>query len=361
MRIVAHNAARIWGGAERATVVLLRGLADRGHDVMLLCNTTIVAEHAIARGVPAQICVIAGDLSFHHAFRLSRVLRTLEPDVFIVGTFKKLFLASIGARLAHVPRTVARVGLETDTPRSWKYRKALRSWVDGVAVNAQRMAKPFIELSGFDASRVRVIWNGVHAPQPRREAGAVRRELGLSDDVFVVGTVSRLAKQKRIDRLIDAVALLPNVQCIVAGEGTRRKALEEHMYRKKVADRVHFLGERDDTADVIDAFDVFVVSSDTEGLSNAMLEAMSRGRPVLSTPVSGTDDALAGDANDPPAGIVTEFTAHSMAEAIAQLRDDPSRRTALAQSARMRALSRFSLDRMLDSWEEFLLLPAQAQ
>jgi glycosyltransferase involved in cell wall biosynthesis len=223
------------------------------------------------------------------------------------------------------------------------------------------MTKPFMELKGFNASKVRVIWNGVRAPQPKHEPGAVRRELGFSDDVFVIGTVSRLAKQKRIDRLIDAVASLPDVQCIVAGDGTRRKALEEHMYRRKVADRVHFLGERDDTADVIDALDVFVVSSDTEGLSNAMLEAMSRGCAVVSTPVSGADDALAGDASDPPAGIVTEFRSQSIAEAIAQLRDDPARRSSLGDSARSRALSRFSLDRMLDSWEEFLFSLPQAQ
>jgi glycosyltransferase involved in cell wall biosynthesis len=357
MRIVAHNGARIWGGAERATVLLLRGLADRGHDVMLLCNTALVAEHAIALGVPAQICVIAGDLSLHHAFRLSRVLRKLEPDAFIVGTFKKLFIATLGARFARVPRTVARVGLETDTPRSWKYRFALRRWTDGVAVNARRMAKPFIDLPGFDGSKVRVIWNGVRTPRPRHDPGAVRRELGLADKAFVIGTVGRLAKQKRIDRLIDAAALLPDVHCVVAGDGTRRKALEERMYQKGVAGRIHFLGERDDTADVIDALDVFVVSSDTEGLSNAMLEAMSRGRPVVSTPVSGAEDALGADSNEPPAGVITEFSPESLAGAIAQLRDDRARVAVLGDSARSRAQTRFSLDRMLDSWEEFLADP----
>lgn len=361
MRIVAHNGARIWGGAERATVLLLRGLADRGHEVMLLCNTKVVAEHAIARGVPAQICVIAGDPFLHHSFRLSRVLKKLEPDVFVIGTFKKLFLASLGARLAHVPRIVARVGLETDTPRSWKYRKALRSWVDGVVVNARRMVKPFSDLAGFDPGKVRVIWNGVSSPQPRHGEGAVRQELELSDEVFVIGTVGRLAKQKRIDRLIDVVALLPDVQCVVAGDGTRRKSLEEHMYRRGVADRVHFLGERDDTADVIDALDLFVVTSDTEGLSNAMLEAMSRGCPVVSTPVSGADDALSSDANYPAAGIVTEFTPQSIADAIARLRDDRTLRATLGDSARARAQNRFSLDRMLDSWEEFLFPGPPAQ
>ncbi|HEU4877852.1 MAG TPA: glycosyltransferase [Gemmatimonadaceae bacterium] len=354
MRVVAHNGARIWGGAERATVLLLRGLADRGHDVMLLCNSTLVAERAIAHGVPAQICVIGGDIAVHHAYRLSRVLRKLEPDVFIVGTFKKLFLAALGARLARVPRIIARVGLETDTPRSWKYRKALRSWVDGVVVNAQRMAKSFTTLAGFDPDKVRIIWNGVRSPQLKRDPGSVRRELGLAEDTFVIGSVGRLAKQKRIDRLIDVMALLPGAQCIVAGDGTRRKALEEHMYKKGVADRIHFLGERDDTADVIDALDVFVVTSDTEGLSNAMLEAMARRRPVVSTPVSGADDALSGDEQDPPAGVVAGFSPDAIASVIAELRDDPRRRDELAAAAQLRAETRFSIDRMLDGWEEFL-------
>jgi glycosyltransferase involved in cell wall biosynthesis len=354
MRVVAHNGARIWGGAERATVLLLRGLADRGHDVMLLCNSTLVAERAIARGVPAQICVVGGDIALHHAYRLSRVLGTLEPDVFIVGTFKKLFLASLGARLARVPRIIARVGLETDTPRSWKYRTALRSWVDGVVVNAQRMAEPFTKLAGFDRDKVRVIWNGVPSPQLKRDPGSVRRELGLAGDAFVIGSVGRLARQKRIDRLIDVVALLPGVQCIVAGDGTRRKALEEHMYKQGVADRIRFLGERDDTADVIDALDVFVVTSDTEGLSNAMLEAMARRRPVVSTPVSGADDALSGDEHDPPAGIVAGFSPDAIASAIAELRNDPHRRDELSAAAQRRAQTRFSLDRMLDGWEEFM-------
>jgi hypothetical protein len=161
MRIVAHNGARIWGGAERATVALLDGLKARGHDVLLLCNDPRVASQSVSRGVPAETCVIGGDVALHHAFRLSRVLKNHRPDVFIVGTYKKLFLAALGARMAGVPRIVARVGLESDTPRNVKYRIALRRWVDGVAVNGRRMAGAFASLDGFDAARVRVIWNGV--------------------------------------------------------------------------------------------------------------------------------------------------------------------------------------------------------
>jgi hypothetical protein len=106
---------------------------DRGHDVLLLCNDSLVAEQAATHGIPTKICVIGGDITLHHSFRLASALREYRADAFIVGTYKKLFLATLGARMAGVPRVVARVGLESDTPRSWKYRFALTRWTDAVA------------------------------------------------------------------------------------------------------------------------------------------------------------------------------------------------------------------------------------
>ena len=161
MRIVAHNGAQIWGGAERATVALLRGLKERGHSVTLLCNADVVARNANAHGLETELCVIGGDIALHHSIRLAMTLRRLAPDAFIIGTFKKLFIAGLGARMAGVPRVVARIGLETDTPRSGKYRYALRRWIDGVAVNARRMIRPFAELEGFESRDIALIWNGV--------------------------------------------------------------------------------------------------------------------------------------------------------------------------------------------------------
>ena len=103
MRIVAHNGAQIWGGAERATVALLRGLKERGHSVTLLCNADVVARNANARGLDTELCVIGGDIALHHSIRLAMTLKRLAPDAFIIGTFKKLFLAGLGARMGGVP------------------------------------------------------------------------------------------------------------------------------------------------------------------------------------------------------------------------------------------------------------------
>jgi glycosyltransferase involved in cell wall biosynthesis len=349
MRIVAHNGATIWGGAERATVRLLAGLASRGHEVKLLCNSEAVRVEAERQGVKSEILVLAGDLAIHHAFRLKRRLVELDPDIFVVGTFKKLFLASLGARMAGVPRIIARIGLESDTPRSWKYRVALQRWIDGVVVNSNAIAK------AFGNNNVRVIHNGVAPLRAAHDRTLVRANLGIAPDSFLIGTVARLAIQKRIDRLVDAVALLPDeVHCIVAGDGTRRNEIEAVMRDRNVVSRVRLLGHRNDVADVVSALDVYVVSSETEGLSNAMLEAMSAGIPIVSTDVSGARDALVPDDPERAAGLVVDRTPAAIAVGVQRLMSDPALRKSLGQNGARRASTEFSMSMMLDAWEAFI-------
>jgi glycosyltransferase involved in cell wall biosynthesis len=352
MRIAAHNGARIYGGAERATVRLLRGLSDRGHDVILYCNDDLVASEARAKGVNAMLSPIGGDIAIPHALRLAASLRRFDPGAFIIGTFKKLFLASLGAKLASVPRVVARIGLESDTPRSAKYRVALRRWVDGAAVNAERMIAPFASLEGFGQDKVKLIHNGVRAPMPTGEKGALRRQLGIAPDAFVVGTVGRLVSQKRIDRLVEAMALVDaSVNCIIAGDGDQRDSIAAQIASLGLGRRVHLLGHRDDVGNVLRSLDLYVVSSDREGLSNSMLEAMATGLPLVTTPVSGASDALGGSH---PSGIITRFDEQSIARAIEELYINRSRMKEMGQAALHRAETVFSMERMVEEWETFL-------
>ena len=355
MFVVAHNGARIWGGAERATALLLAGLQARGYRVLLLCNDALVAGRAGEMGVPTRILELGGDGMIPHAVRLAAVLRRLQPDAFIIGTFRKLFLAALGAWLARVPRVVARVGLETDTPRSAKYRLALPRWVDAVVVNATRIRAAFDSLPGLGSERIFVIHNGVVAQEWRQAPGAIRAQLGIAADAPVVGAVARLAPQKRLDRLLRAVAALPaDVQCVVAGDGEERDSLAAMAKELGIASRVHFLGHRDDTGDVLAALDVFVVSSDREGLSNSMLEALAAGVPVVSTAVSGAEDALAPFADGSAPGIIIGSADDDLASALRQLLGDAGLRGRMGETGRRRAAERFSFDAMLDRWEAVL-------
>lgn len=354
MKIVAHNGATIWGGAERATCRLLAGLQSRGHEVLLLCNSPLVMEKAAELGIPSEQLVIAGDVLVHHALRVKRRLERIHPDAFIIGTYKKLFLASLGARLAGVPRIVARVGLQSDTPRSWKYRVALRKWTDAVVVNSAMMAEAFA-ITGFPESRIRVIHNGVNPLTRVMDKASARKALAVPENVPVIGTAARLGIQKRIDRLVEALAVLPeNVYCVVAGEGTRRADIEALTKERNLSDRFRLLGQRDDVRDFLSALDVYVVSSDSEGLSNAMLEAMSLGVPVVSTDVSGARDALLAGNDSIPGGIIVKRDATAIAYGVTSLLQDVGLRDAMSAAAKERAAHLFSMDTMISEWEKLL-------
>jgi glycosyltransferase involved in cell wall biosynthesis len=355
LHVVAHNGANLWGGAERAVARILAGLQARDHRVELLCNTPLVADEAAALGVPARLLRLGGDAAVHDAISLSGVLRRERPDVLLVGTYKKLWLAALAARLGGRVRTVARVGLETDTPRNAKYRFVFaRGWVDAVVVNAAAMRPSFLGVPGLDEHAVTVIPNGV-VPPPVSAPGRLREELGIPGNAPVVGAVARLAAQKRLDRLLEAVHRLPaEVHCVIAGDGPEREALREHAARLGLAGRTHFLGFRRDVGDVLDALDLFLVSSDREGMANAMLEAMAAGVPVVSTEVSGAKEALAplGDGRRP--GFVVERAEQALAGAVAGLLADPARRAEMGAAAAEAARTRFGPDAALDRWEAVL-------
>jgi glycosyltransferase involved in cell wall biosynthesis len=353
LRIVAHNASSILGGGEIGTALLLAGLQARGHDVLMLCRDRVVAGRVAEYGIPAGVQRLGGDAMLPDAVRLAVRLRRERAQAVLLTTFRRVFLGALGARLARAPFVVQRVVLEGDTPaRGARYRLALGRWTDAIVLNAAAMRPAFLAADpGLDPARVRTIADGVRPPERRREAGAVRRELGIPEGAPVVGSVARLASQKRFDRLLRAVAALgPEVHLLVVGEGPEEGALRALAGELGMAERVHLPGFRRDVGDLLGAMDVFAVSSDREGMANAMLEAMMAGLPVVSTEVSGAREALDGGA-----GVVVARSEAALADALDALLADPAARARLGAAARARAEARFGVERFLDEWEALLV------
>jgi len=354
--VVAHNGSSILGGGELGTTHLLAGLQARGHRVLMLCRDRGMAARVGGYGIPTAVARIGGEAMLPDALRFAWVLRRHRPDALILTTFKKVFLAALGARLARVPRVVQRIVLSGHVPRDARSRVALRHLVDVVTLNAEGMRTDFLAADRrLDPAKVRTLYDGIAVPARRGPPGAVRRTLGLPEGARVVGAVARLAGQKRFDRLLRAVRLLPpHVHCVLAGEGPHREALERMAEEEGIADRVHFLGFRGDVGDVLDALDVFVVCSDREGMANAMLEAMALGVPVLSTPVSGAAEALEPFPDGRRPGVVVDFDPGEIAGALRRLLDDPEALAGMAAAARERVATRFGYERWLDEWESLL-------
>lgn len=351
LRIAAHISAAEWGGAERRSLAFLSGLARRGHDIVVYCNTERIAGKAREAGLTAVISPLRGDVMVGNAIALAARLRRQRPDVLLLITFRRLLLGALAGRLARVPRIISRVGLASDIARSAKYRFVLRRWVDDVVVNAESLRAPFTASLPKDARvRVHVIPNGVAPRAADMTRDEARAALGVPGDAFVIGTVARLVRQKRLDRLIEATAALDDVHAVIAGDGYQRQQLEQLAASSGIAGRVHFAGHREDIGNVHRALDVYVVSSDQEGMSSGMLEAMAAGLPVVSTDVSGAVEALE---SGPRCGIVTPFDPSAIARAVRSLQDSQLRET-YGRAAAAAARSRYASDAMVDRWETLL-------
>ena len=356
LRIAAHNGARAYGGGEKWTVLLLKGLSARGHTVHLYCNTREIVERARSEGVDASLAVLGGHLMIPQAWSFGDRLRAFRPDALLVSTFKKIWLAGMAARRAAVPTVVSRIGLDTDLPgKHWTYRLAFRRWTDAALVNADGIRKAVVAgLPDYDPGRVATVYDGIVLDGTGADRQEARASLGLPTDAHVVGAVARLGVQKRLDRLLETVARMPDVHLVLAGEGELEADLRALAARLGMEKRVHFLGFRTDVARVLAALDVFAITSDREGMANAMLEAMAAGIPVVSTPVSGADEALLPDREGRAPGLIVDPDPAALAEAMTGLLEVRAVRLAMGEEGQRRVRARFSYEGMLDAWEAVL-------
>jgi len=199
-----------------------------------------------------------------------------------------------------------------------------------------------------DERRLSVITNGIELGRFHPEPAArerVRRELGIDAGAWVIGTVGRIAAEKNHARLLRAVAPLlgPKTRLIVAGDGPLLPSLKELAASLESSGFTHLLGVRRDVPDVLNALDVFAMSSDTEGLPLVVLEAMATGLPVVSTSVGGIPNVI----DEGKTGFLVPVDDEAALRArVAELGADPAASRAMGARARTAAVAQYSAERM---------------
>lgn len=293
------------------------------------------------------------DPRFH--LQLATLFRGFRPAVVHSHGFAPLLYTAVARPLAGVPRLVHTehsIEYLLDRP---DYRRTLR-WLarttSGFVVLGERMRRYYADEIGVSARRLRVIPNGVavlpdSTPDRRR---AARESLGLGEG-FLVATVGRLAQEKNYPMLIEAFATAtrhdPAARLVFVGDGPERADLGRRAEELGIAERVRFLGWRTDVAELLAAFDVFAMSSLSEGLPMAMLEAMSAGLAVVSTRVGDIPDVLVDGRTGrltPPGDVA------ALAAALGALREDAAARAGLGAAARALVIERYSRAAMADAY-----------
>ncbi|WP_405778495.1 glycosyltransferase [Streptomyces sp. NBC_00859] len=301
------------GGAEQQLRLLLRRLpADC--DVVTLTNPGPVADGLHADGVSVTHLGMRGNRDVTALPRLARLIRRGRYDLVHTHLYRACVYGRIAARLAGV-RTV--VATEHSLGERYIEGRPLTRSTRALYLRTERLGTATVAVSdtvadrlrawGVPARRIHVVPNGVdgerfrHDPQVR---AATRALLSVPAGAFVVGGVGRLVPGKRFDLLVRAVAALPGVRLLLAGDGPEREALRDLARRLGAGDRVHLLGECDALPDgphpgptvpaVLDAVDVFVSASGEESFGLAVVEALAAGLPVLHAACPALDDLPPG-------------------------------------------------------------------
>jgi glycosyltransferase involved in cell wall biosynthesis len=180
----------------------------------------------------------------------------------------------------------------------------------------------------------------------RTSRDQLRVQLGINASSPLVGTVARLVTPKRLDFLLDAARLVcdavPQARFLIIGDGPLRDELERQAKQLDLApDYVRFLGSRLDIPDLLSALDIFVLSSEIEGLPVAMLEAMAASRPVVATQVGGIPQVIQNGQNGL---LVPPKDPTGLAKAILTLIEDGDLRESMAQEGYRTVETRFSVD-----------------
>jgi sugar transferase (PEP-CTERM/EpsH1 system associated) len=292
---------------------------------------------------------------------LVRTIRRFQPDVVHSRNWGAIE-AVIAARWAGVARVVhSEHGLEESAsavgPRrkSW-FRRVAYELSDRVFTVSGHLRELYAARTGFPAQRIGVIHNGVDrsvfSPDALSRA-RVRRELGVSDTDFCIGCVANLVPVKNHITLLEAMQQLsaetPRCRLVLVGDGQERPALERMVReRPSLAERVMFLGTSGRVAELLRAFDVFVLPSLSEGICNSLLEAMATGVPVIATEVGGNAEVI----EDGRSGLL--IPVRDVAALTRQLRRI-SENSELERNIRCGAMARvrdhFSMDSMLEAYE----------
>ncbi|HVO12192.1 MAG TPA: glycosyltransferase [Vicinamibacteria bacterium] len=344
-------------GAQVHLEHLLRGL-DRGEfrpQVFCLIRGGPIADRLRALGTSVEVLGMETIYGPRALWALPRLVRALRgtPVVHTYLVSANLY-GTLAARLARA-RAVITSRRDTGFSRNWRLR-LVEQWlvnprVDRVVAVCPAVARQVERERGLSPERVVTIPNGVDAAafdpvlHPRVPA---RRRLGLAADEAALGVIGHLSPVKgHADLLVAMVRIAarrPRTRLIVVGDGVLRQPLERQASALGLADRVVFAGATETVAEVLAALDVVVVPSHTEGLSNALLEAMAMARPVVATAVGGNPDVVEADRSG---RLVPPRNPERLAEAVLRLLECPGEAQLLGEAARRRVLAGFTLARMV--------------
>jgi len=357
------------GGTEFGILKLMEGLGDKHFDHRLCTTRQFDPEFVHAYHLEARLSVAGGTREGFQFpfFRLRKIFQQYRPHIVHTRNWGALE-AVPAARLAGVPVVIhSEHGYEVDNMgglplRQRLFRRLAYGMADKIFTVSKELRDYHARQAWLHPERIDVLYNGVDAARfsPQAEIRArVRNEFGIPANRIVLGSVGRMVPIKDYGTLLKAAELLArkgvDVHVLLVGKGPELEALQGQAGELQcLRGRVSFLGTSDRVPELLNAMDVFVLTSLGEGMSNTLLESMATGLPVVATRVGGNPEVIGDEQSE---WLFSTGDTKGLTERLERLALSTDSRTRCGDAGRRRVLRLFSLQEM---WRRYRDLYTEA-
>lgn len=345
------DTVRTWRGGQQQVLLTVQGLRALGHRAILVAHPEGELFRRMSEGHDLIGLAPRHELDLTTAWRFWRVLKQVQPQVVHAHDPHAVSVAALAlsfGTLSTPPLLVAarRVDfhLKGSSLSRWKYRQ-----LDCFIAASHAIRDMLIE-DGIDDSKVVTVHEGIDIDRVLAAPPVnIHAEFWLPTHAPIVGNVAALVPHKGQRYLIEAASLVvrevPDARFVILGEGELRAQLEHQIHERRLEKHVILAGFRPDVLSFHHSFDLFVMSSVTEGLGTSLLDAMAASKAIVATRTGGIPEVVV----DGETGLlVPPRDPHSLAEAIARLLKNDGLRAEMARRAFERVESQFSAGRMVE-------------
>jgi len=346
------DTARTWRGGQNQVLLTVNGLRAIGQRASLVAHPDGELRRRVAEGLDLIPLAPRTEMDLSAAWKFSRLIKRLNPDVIHAhdphGVAMASFALSLGGSAASGPALIAsrRVDfhLKGNSLSRWKHRQ-----VD-CFIAASEAIRQILLHDGVEADRAVTVHEGIDVEHVvAAEPVNVHETFWLPHQAPVVGNVAALVPHKGQRYLIEAahhvVQEIPDARFVILGEGELREPLERQVHEYHLEKHVLLPGFRTDVLGCIKGFDLFVMSSVTEGLGTSLLDAMACSRPIVATTAGGIPEIVEDDVNGL---LVPPRDAKALAGAIVRALRDASLRQRFGAAGLARVKARFTVERMVE-------------
>ncbi len=345
------------GGAERQLYKLLKGINREMFNPIVISLSQGGDWADELRQLEIQVVEIPRkrNKEFARLFKLIKLLKEIKPN--IVHTF--LFSANTYGRLASIiTRVPIVIASERSLPDVGKDKSTFNMYVDKVLAffshaiicNSLKASEVLIKKYSFNPKRIITIYNGISCDAFTVLSTSQNQKIARK----VIGTVGSLYPIKNHKLFLDVAKIViesyvdKSIKFLIIGKGPLRKDLFEYAQKLRIADSVVFAGERKDIPELLKNIDVFVMTSLHEGMSNAIMEAMIAGLPVVTTDVGGNSELVI----EKKTGFMfPPNDASGLADKVTWLLNNESEAMQMGEIGKQRMLKEFGVERMIKETE----------